>query len=78
MTKTDLVALSATYSTVITMDGTAQRRRHLDAMARYLDAHEALAGNTSSTSDALVLLEGDHCGDRDEAPARRPRWDQGP
>ncbi len=39
MRKSDLVALAATYSTVITM-GDAQRRRHLDGMARYLEAHE--------------------------------------
>src|SRR5580704_8954156 len=43
MTKTDLVALSTTYSAVITMDATA-RRRHLEAMAHYLDSHEAFAG----------------------------------
>ena len=36
MSKTDLVALAATYSAVITMDD-AQRRQHLDAMAHYLD-----------------------------------------
>jgi SAM-dependent methyltransferase len=41
MTKADLVALSATYSTVITMDD-ATRRRHLEAMARFLETHEAL------------------------------------
>ncbi|HEV2968167.1 MAG TPA: class I SAM-dependent methyltransferase [Candidatus Dormibacteraeota bacterium] len=43
MTKTDLVALSTTYSAVITMDPTA-RRRHLEAMEHYLDTHEAFAG----------------------------------
>ena len=43
MTKTDLVALSTTYSAVITMEETA-RREHLEAMARYLDTHEPFAG----------------------------------
>ena len=43
MTKADLVALSATYSAVITMDEDA-RRQHLEAMTRFLDAHEAFAG----------------------------------
>ena len=43
MTKTDLVALSTTYSAVITMEEAA-RREHLEAMARYLDTHEAFAG----------------------------------
>jgi SAM-dependent methyltransferase len=44
MAKADLVALSTTYSAVITMDD-ASRRRHLDAMARYLDGDERFAGN---------------------------------
>lgn len=39
MTKSDLVALSTTYSAVITMDEEA-RRRHLEAMARFLDSRE--------------------------------------
>jgi SAM-dependent methyltransferase len=43
MTKTDLVALSATYSAVITMDETA-RREHLDAMTDFLNAYEPFAG----------------------------------
>jgi hypothetical protein len=43
MTKADLVALSATYSAVITMDE-ATRRAHLEAMNRFLDTHEAFAG----------------------------------
>jgi len=43
MTKADLVALSATYSAVITMEESA-RREHLEAMARFLDAHEAFGG----------------------------------
>jgi SAM-dependent methyltransferase len=43
MSKPDLVALSATYSAVITMDEDA-RREHLEAMARFLHAHEAFAG----------------------------------
>ena len=43
MTKADLVALAATYSGVITMSD-AVRRRHLDAMARYLDTVPAFAG----------------------------------
>ena len=43
MTKDDLVALAATYSVVITMEDDA-RRRHLDAMTRFLDAHEPFAG----------------------------------
>lgn len=43
MTKADLVALSATYSAVITMEDTA-RREHLEAMTRFLDTYEPLAG----------------------------------
>jgi SAM-dependent methyltransferase len=43
MTKADLVALSATYSAVITMDDEV-RREHLHAMTRFLDAYEPLAG----------------------------------
>ena len=43
MTKSDLVALSTTYSAVITMEEDA-RRRHLEAMATFLDTHEDLAG----------------------------------
>ena len=43
MTKADLVALSATYSAVITMEDDA-RREHLDAMTRFLDAYEPFAG----------------------------------
>jgi len=43
MTKTGLVALSTTYSVVITMEEAA-RREHLEAMAHYLDTHEAFAG----------------------------------
>jgi SAM-dependent methyltransferase len=43
MTKSDLVALSTTYSAVITMDEET-RRRHLEAMARFLDTHEDFAG----------------------------------
>jgi SAM-dependent methyltransferase len=43
MTKADLVALSATYSAVITMDD-ATRREHLAAMTRFLDAHEDFDG----------------------------------
>jgi SAM-dependent methyltransferase len=43
MTKSDLVALSATYSAVITMDEET-RRRHLAAMATFLDTHEDFAG----------------------------------
>jgi SAM-dependent methyltransferase len=43
MTKADLVALSATYSAVITMDEDA-RRVHLEGMTRFLDAYEAFAG----------------------------------
>ncbi|HEX4434109.1 MAG TPA: class I SAM-dependent methyltransferase [Acidimicrobiales bacterium] len=42
MTKSDLVALSATYSAVITMDEDA-RRRHLEAMTSFLDTHEDFA-----------------------------------
>jgi SAM-dependent methyltransferase len=44
MTKTDLVALASTYSAVITMEDGA-RRRHLDAMAAYLDPLPAFAGS---------------------------------
>jgi SAM-dependent methyltransferase len=43
MTRDDLVALSATYSVVITMDD-AERDRHLHAMRRFLDEQESLAG----------------------------------
>ena len=43
MTKADLVALSTTYSSVITMEEET-RRRHLEAMTRYLDTHEDFAG----------------------------------
>jgi SAM-dependent methyltransferase len=43
MTKADLVALSATYSAVITMDEGA-RRAHLEGMKRFLDADEGFAG----------------------------------
>ena len=38
MTKSDLVALSTTYSAVITMEEDA-RRRHLEAMARFSSTH---------------------------------------
>jgi SAM-dependent methyltransferase len=43
MTKADLVALSATYSAVITMEEST-RREHLEAMTRFLDTNEALSG----------------------------------
>jgi len=43
MPRSDLVALSATYSAVITMEEKA-RREHLEAMTRFLDSHEAFAG----------------------------------
>jgi SAM-dependent methyltransferase len=43
MSKEDLVALSGTYSAVITMDDDA-RREHFAGMARFLNAHEAFAG----------------------------------
>ena len=43
MTRTDLVALAATYSVVINMDE-ADRQQHLDAMTRYLDSHEDFLG----------------------------------
>lgn len=43
MTREDLVALSTTYSVVITMDDAA-RERHVGAMRRFLDEHESLAG----------------------------------
>ena len=43
MTKADLVALSATYSAVITMDEET-RRRHLDGMTHFLDEHEDFDG----------------------------------
>jgi SAM-dependent methyltransferase len=43
MSKEDLVALSATYSAVITMQDDA-RREHLDAMTRFLDAYEPFTG----------------------------------
>jgi SAM-dependent methyltransferase len=43
MTKADLVALSATYSAVITMEDDA-RCEHLDAMTRFLNTYEPFAG----------------------------------
>lgn len=43
MTKEDIVALATTYSAVIIMDEDT-RRRHLQAMASYLDTHEPFAG----------------------------------
>jgi SAM-dependent methyltransferase len=43
MTREDLVALSATYSVIITMDDAA-REQHLDSMRRFLDAQPFLAG----------------------------------
>ena len=43
MPRSDLVALSATYSAVITMEENA-RREHLEAMTRFLDSNEAFAG----------------------------------
>jgi SAM-dependent methyltransferase len=42
MTKDDLVALSTTYSAVITMEED-ERQRHLEAMRRFLDTHESFA-----------------------------------
>jgi SAM-dependent methyltransferase len=44
MTREDLVALSTTYSVVITMED-ADRERHLSAMRRFLDQQEFLAGS---------------------------------
>ena len=43
MAKADLVALAATYSTVITMEEST-RREHLESMTRFLDTDEALSG----------------------------------
>jgi SAM-dependent methyltransferase len=43
MSKADLVALSATYSAVITLDEDA-RRAHLDGMTRFLDEYGDFAG----------------------------------
>jgi SAM-dependent methyltransferase len=43
MTREDLVALSMTYSVVITMDD-AGRERHVNAMRRFLEEQEFLAG----------------------------------
>jgi hypothetical protein len=43
MTKADLVALSTTYSAVITM-AENDRRAHLEAMTRFLDDQEAFSG----------------------------------
>jgi SAM-dependent methyltransferase len=43
MTREDLVALSTTYSVVITMDD-AGRERHVNAMRRFLEEQEFLAG----------------------------------
>jgi hypothetical protein len=42
MSKDDLVALSTTYSAVITMQED-ERQRHLNAMRRFLDTHESFA-----------------------------------
>lgn len=42
MSKTDLVGLATTYSAVITMDDAA-RRRHLDAMRRFLETDPMFA-----------------------------------
>jgi hypothetical protein len=42
MTKDDLVALSTTYSAVITMEED-ERQRHLQAMRQFLDTHESFA-----------------------------------
>jgi SAM-dependent methyltransferase len=44
MTREDLVALSTTYSAVITLDDAA-RERHLSEMRRFIDAQEFLAGH---------------------------------
>jgi SAM-dependent methyltransferase len=44
MTREDLVALCGTYSIVITMDHDS-RARHLDAMRRFLDEQDFLAGH---------------------------------
>jgi hypothetical protein len=43
MSKADLVALSTTYSAVITMDAPA-RRAHLEAMTRFLDEYQDFNG----------------------------------
>jgi len=43
MTKADLVALAGTYSAVIALDDAA-RRRHLEAMAAYLESQDRFAG----------------------------------
>lgn len=43
MTREDLIALSTTYSVVITMDDDT-RERHLNAMRQFLDDQEFLAG----------------------------------
>ncbi|MGD0748333.1 MAG: class I SAM-dependent methyltransferase [Acidimicrobiales bacterium] len=43
MTKRDIVALATTYSAVIVMDEDT-RRRHLEAMANFLDTYEPFAG----------------------------------
>jgi SAM-dependent methyltransferase len=45
MARADLVALAGTYSAVIALDEES-RRRHLEAMARYLDSLDELAGRT--------------------------------
>ena len=58
MTREDLVALSATYSAVITMDEDT-RREHLEAMTRFLDDHEDIRRTGAHRRpDALVLLAG--------------------
>ena len=59
MSKSDLVALSATYSRVIIMDDSA-RREHLDGMTRFLDTHEAFdRSRHHRRPHALVLLARD-------------------
>ncbi len=55
MTKTDLVSLAATYSTVITMEE-GHRRRHLHAMAEHLDTLEEFAG-----SDTVLVPMRSYC-----------------
>ena len=69
MSKADLVALSATYSAVITMEDDA-RREHLDAMTRFLDALRAFhRTRRHRRPDAVLLLAGDQALTPAEPPA---------
>ena len=58
MSKADLVALSATYSAVITMDQKT-RQEHLAAMTRFLDSSPSVRrSGRHRGAHALLLLAG--------------------